>query len=146
MNAQLGEVFRMDNAHYMIAETPLSPLFSQIKTPPHFIAPSAQCQRGYFGKWELIGDALYMTGFRGFFEDHEEVDLNFLFPQQEYVFAEWFSGIITIPFGQILHFKNTEYAAIYEEDILLCFDCGMMVDYDLFCNRKTHQPALFFIE
>ena len=65
-----------------------------------------------------VGDAIHLDLFEdvrhspgvlsklGFIENQEQVDLNFLFPDKNEVFADWFTGDIRIPQGKMLKKVN----------------------------------------
>ena len=50
----------------------------------------------------------------GFIENKEQVDLNYLFPNETEVFANWYSGEIRIPEGELLKI-NVGYASVFEK-------------------------------
>lgn len=143
MIAQLGEVFRMENHHYMIAEQPLTPYLKNSLQSSFFHSPSEDCVRGYFGKWELIHERLFLTSLRGFTKTLDEVGLNDLFPEQHSVFAEWYNGLITLPQGDILFHRKGDQATLYEEELVLCFNQGELIGYETLCNRPQQEHLLF---
>jgi len=114
MTAQIGEILLIDNQQYIIAEQPLHHYFRKLNHPPYFTPPSPTCWRGYYGKWELRNDELFLINFRGYLDGLDEVELNYLFPKREEVFASWYSGIIKIPQGKLLQFNQLTHTSIYE--------------------------------
>ena len=48
------------------------------------------------------------------------------FPGEEKVFAEWFSGIIRIPFGEMLKYVHDGYASVFENNLILEFKEGIL--------------------
>ena len=58
----------------------------------------------------------------------ESVDLQYLFPGEKKVFANWFSGIIKIEKGYLLEYVHMGYESKYEEDLFLVFEEGIKVD------------------
>ena len=106
MTAQIGEILLIDNQQYIIAEQPLHHYFRKLNHPPYFTPPSPTCWRGYYGKWEFRNDELFLINFRGYLDGLDEVELNYLFPKREEVFASWYSGIIKIPQGKLLQFNQ----------------------------------------
>ena len=134
MTAQIGEILVIDNQQFIIAEHPLHDYFKKMNHPPYFTPPSPTCWRGYYGKWELKDDELYLINFKGYLDDLDEVDLNFLFPRKEEVLANWYSGIIKIPRGKLIHLNQLTHTSIYEEDLMLCFENGKLIDYIVHSN------------
>lgn len=129
MTPQIGEVFLMEGEQYFIDEHPLHQYFLQFEHPPYFTPPSPTCWRGYYGKWELKNDQLYLINFRGYVEGFEEVHMDYLFPHQENVAAYWFTGTIQVPQGKVLMWQETLNSSIYEEYILLQFEKGRLMNY-----------------
>jgi hypothetical protein len=50
---------------------------------------------------------------KAYIEGYEEVDLNYVFPNQEKVFADWFTGEIRIPTGDMLKYVHTAYCSVF---------------------------------
>ncbi|HEY4538732.1 MAG TPA: hypothetical protein VIG94_01830 [Faecalibacter sp.] len=139
MTPQIGEVFLMENEQYFIDEQPLHQYFLTLNHPPYFTPPSPTCWRGYYGKWALIGDELYLIHFRGYLEGFDEVDINYLFPLQEQVFADWYSGTIQVPQGKVVQWNDTLNASIYEEYLHLTFENGILIHYE--CKDSNYGKA-----
>lgn len=134
MTPQIGEIFLLENEQYIIEELPLHPYFLRLKNPPYFTPPSPTCWRGYYGKWQMIDNKLYLINFRGYVDNFDEVDLHYLFPNQEQVEADWFSGVIKVPQGKVLLWSETLCASIYEEYLHLTFKNGLLTSYN---HQKT---------
>lgn len=130
MTPQIGEVFLINNEQYFINEQPLHQYFLTFKQPPYFTPPSPTCWRGYYGKWALIENELYLINFRGYLEGFDEVNIDYLFPLQDKVLADWYSGIIKVPQGKIIKWDKTLNSSIYEEYLYLTFKNGILVEYN----------------
>lgn len=130
MTPQIGEIFLMEGEQYFIDEQPLHAYFLKLRNPPHFKAPSPTCWRGYYGKWELKGSELYLIHLRGYLDHFEEINLDYLFPHHEEVFASWYSGTIKVPQGRVIQFNTTLNGSIYEEYLHLTFENGVLVHYE----------------
>ena len=128
MTAQIGEILSIDNQQYIIAEQPLYHYLKKFRNPPYFTPPSPTCWRGYYGKWELRNDELFLINFRGYLDDLNEVDMSYLFPKEKEVFARWYSGIVKIPQGKLLEFNQLTPTSIYEDDLMLCIENGKLID------------------
>ncbi|GEM50247.1 hypothetical protein HX001_15020 [Empedobacter brevis] len=139
MTAQIGEILLIDHQQYIIAEQPLHNYFKKLDHPPYFTPPSPTCWRGYYGKWELRDDELFLINFKGYLDDLNEVDLAYLFPGQEDVFAKWYSGIVKIPQGKLINFNQLTHTSIYEEDLMLCFENGKLIDYIVHSNCTNSE-------
>jgi hypothetical protein len=134
MTAQIGEILLIDSQQYLIAEHPLHQYIKGLNSPPYFTPPSPTCWRGYYGKWELRDDELYLINFKGYLDNLDEVELNYLFPQKEEVFANWYTGILKISQGKLIKFNQLTQTSIYEEDVMLCFENGKLIDYIVHSN------------
>ena len=126
MTAQMYETITYKGESLGMASTPFDPYMEangiQL-TPPH-----TACWRGYFGKWEIKDNQLFLTELTAFInEEGEEVDLNYFFPNQSEVFADWFTGTLRIPSGEELEYVHMGFESVYERDILLEIKDGMLV-------------------
>ena len=92
--------------------------------------------RGYIGTWEIRNKKLYLASLVGFIENNEQVDLNYLFPNKTEVFANWFSGDIRIPEGELLEKINLGYESVFEKDRILIFNEGILISETVIANTK----------
>lgn len=127
MTAQAEEILIYKGQEVLMDSLPLSD-YLETREDLKFIADSSLCWRGYYGKWEILNDKLYLIEIQAFIGDYKEVDLNYLFPNQEKVFANWFTGEIRIPLGQMLEHVNQGFDSVYEKDLLLFFIEGILID------------------
>ena len=123
--------------------------------------------RGYLAIWEVRESKLFLAGLDCFVEKPEEeweepepdengvttwsihdhkvrVDLKKLFSKRfdsNRVFADWFSGTVRIPEGKILKYIHAGHASIFERDILLHFENGILIKSEVRKNEvpKTNQ-------
>jgi hypothetical protein len=84
--------------------------------------------RGYMGKWEIKGNKLFLVHLSANIDNANTVGIDFLFPGQSEVFAEWFNGEIRLQRGQMLKYVHMGYASIFEEDLYLAFQNGELID------------------
>ena len=63
-----------------------------------------------------------------------------LFPYQDKVFAGWFKVEIKIPEGKMLHYEHQGYLSIYEKDLLIQFETGLLISQREVDNTKTFDP------
>ena len=132
MTAQFREKLTYNGKEYGLATEPLEPYLDEHGFK--FYAWCTACWRGYKGSWIIENDKLYLVGFHGWvLESSGEncgsscVDMNYLFPGQEKVFAEWFSGELRIPHGEMLQYYHMGYASVYEKELYLEFKNGCLV-------------------
>ncbi|MEH6770049.1 hypothetical protein [Maribacter arcticus] len=134
MTAQIREIIMINNDEYSMDNTPLE---SHLNKPPKrqsFNYRTTACWRGYRGSWNLDNDQLYLIHLKGNRYDIEsktikEVYIDYLFPNQEKVFASWFTGVLTVPDGKILTNWNIDNFSNYEHILQLKFDKGILIDF-----------------
>ncbi|MFZ2236880.1 MAG: hypothetical protein WBP11_15855 [Dokdonella sp.] len=86
------------------------------------------CWRGYHGTWLISEDRLYFTGIEALFKDGSPATLAKLFPGQDTpVFASVYSGELRIPHGRCLRSSLVRCRAIFEFDLLITINRGLVV-------------------
>ncbi len=144
MTAQIMEILIIDDKEHRIGTEPLEPYLNNLTEKPPLIMKTTACWRGYRGTWSLIGKKLYLIHLDGLIkikdERHEYV-LEDLFPNKTRVFAEWFSGDIRVPDGEMLEYVHADYGSIYENDLFLKFENGLLVNYDFLKNIKPSNET-----
>ena len=95
------------------------------------------CWRGYMGEWEIKGDKLYLVKLKINLNHETRNGVDCLFPGQKEVFAEWFTGEIRVPTGDMLQYVHMGYASVYEKDIFLTFEEGILMDERIADNRES---------
>lgn len=149
MTAQIMDIITYLEEKVPLASEPLTP-YLKLHPELEFIAPHTACHRGYVAHWEIKNKQLYLTDFKGFLQYRVTVGLNFLFEDQDEVFADWFSGTIYIPQGELLYYVHGGYDSIYEKDLVLTIKNGKVVEekiidnYDLYKKRKAEDDDLPF--
>jgi hypothetical protein len=124
MTAQLRETLEYNGCEYHLATEPLEPYLK--KHNINFYAWCTACCRGYTCKWAIEDDMLYLTDLYGFIstDDNDDlkdmiVSLDYLFPGQDKVLADWFSGVLRLPHGEIIRYIHQGYDSIYEKELFL---------------------------
>ena len=134
MTAQIKEKIIINGEQYLMYSEPLEPYLIGLKEKVKFDFRTTACWRGYVGTWKLINDQLFLIDFLGNKYDAEsntlkEVGLNYLFPDKKEVFADWYTGLVEIPDGEILVYGGTDYSTSYENNLILHFNKGILVDF-----------------
>lgn len=129
MTAQQMEKLIFNGKEVSVATEPLDPYLSNLKEKPKLFPPSSTCWRGYVGTWEIKNDKLYLIAFEGYTVNMVErrywqVGMDFIFPNHKEVFAEWFTGELRIPQGDMLEYVHGGYESTFESDLLLVFKNG----------------------
>ncbi|GHU90915.1 hypothetical protein FACS1894155_09900 [Bacteroidia bacterium] len=107
-----------------------------------FISPSTACWRGYYGQWEIKDNKLYLIVLKAYIEGYRKVGLNYLFPGQKQVFANWFNGEIRIPQGEMLEYVHMGYASLYDSDLFLVIENGILANQYEVDNEAEYQERL----
>ncbi len=131
MTAQIKEKIIIDREEYLMISEPLEPYLKALKEKVRFDFETTGCWRGYIGTWKLENKNLYLIDLVGAKFDselkiHKEVGMEYLFPNQEVVFANWFSGQLEIPDGEML-MEGTTYIGDF---LFLKFDKGVLIDFN----------------
>ena len=136
MTIQAGDILSYNGKKTTIATEPLKP-YLETRSDVSFIFKSTALVRGYIGTWKIKNKKLYLVALVGFIENNEKVDFKYLFPNKTEVFADWFSGDIRIPEGDLLQKINIGYASVFARDRLLNFNKGILISETVKDNTKS---------
>ncbi len=153
MTAQKTEEFVYKGKRYqgLYAE----PLDQYLQTQNIEFQPIASsCWRGYTCLWIISENKLYLTGFSGairiYTTDDDElspdrsyktknISLNDLFPNQQNVFAAWFSGEIKLV-RRIKLSGNDYHDTVYKKVTHLTFERGILAKEEILKNKSSFLP------
>ena len=133
MTIQAREKIYYNGEEKFISSEPLKP-FLQSNSDVNFIFKSTALVRGYIGSWKIKDNQLYLVALLGFIKNNKQVDINYLFPKQSEVFADWYSDSIIIPEGKLL--SKINYELLYEKDIILDFEQGKLIGEKIVKNTS----------
>ena len=137
MTRQAGDILSYNGEKTTIATEPLKP-YLENRSDISFIFKSTALVRGYIGTWKIKNKKLYLVSLIGFIKNNEKVDLSYLFPNKKEVFADWFSGQIRIPEGNLLKKIRIGYASVFERDKILKFNKGKCISDNTINNVKNN--------
>ena len=142
MTAQMHERLYYKTKRYGMTAEPLYHYWALVGGRPKFQLRNTALWRGYIGSWRVTKGRLYLIGIDGGFEDGSELTLEALFPgYPERVFAHWFSGRVRLPQGNLIEYIHAGYASVYEADLFLDFEDGVLVREELKSNLpEAHNP------
>lgn len=141
MTAQVRDILTYNGKTYHLATEPLEQLFEIMgDDKPILTTANTACWRGYVGKWQVENDQLYLVDFKGYGKNQVKVGMDYIFPGKTNVLAEWYSGEIKIPHGELLHYEHQGYMSIYEKDLFLEFKKGILVSTREVDNTKNFDP------
>ena len=138
MTIQAADILSYNGKKTTIASEPLKS-YLDARSDVGFVYKTTALVRGYIGKWEIKNKKLYLISLVGFIENNKQVDLNYLFPNETEVFANWFSGDIRIPEGKLLKKINLGYASVFEKDRFLFFKEGVLISETVKKNKKPNS-------
>jgi len=82
---------------------------------------------------------LFLVKLTGFSLSNDERNaINALLPNEDCVFADWFTGEIRLPYGEQLEYINQGYASIYEKDLILEIKKGLLVNTQEIDNHERY--------
>jgi hypothetical protein len=92
---------------------------------------STACWRRYLGTWELKDGRLYLKEVIGIYE----------LEGGEPLFADWVSGWLVVPRGELLNYVHMGFESVYERELHLRFDAGVLAETREVDNRRGRAPA-----
>ncbi len=136
MTAQIGDRIFIDNIEYSLACEPLSSYLYDNKIEKLFTAISTSCYRGYYATWKIDDNKIYLLNIKSPWslkrnnqieiEEHVSA-MEKLFPGQTEVFAYWVNGRLKINSGELIEYVHIGYESVYESDIYLWFENGVLI-------------------
>ncbi|MDL2315403.1 leucine-rich repeat domain-containing protein, partial [Bacteroidales bacterium OttesenSCG-928-C19] len=140
--AQRMEKLLFEGKEYQMATEPLSQ-YLQTRSDIKFNHSLPELYRGYIGKWEVREGELFLIEFEeAYIEWYIYVDLKYVFPDKDEVFASWFTGIVRIPMGDMLKYVPRGYDSIYEMDMILTFKKGILIDKHTIFNSGGENKCM----
>jgi len=140
MTAQVRDILMYNEEELRIGTEPLESYLAKIKLPHRLVAPSTACWRGYTSKWAINNKKLFLIEWEGYIQKYQKVGIQYLFPDEEIVFANWFSGQIRIGMGELVNYVHGGYESVYEGEKFLVFEKGNLVDeYEKWLTEEDIQ-------
>lgn len=87
---------------------------------------STACWRQYVGTWEIRDGRLYLVKIEG----------RYALSRSEPLLADWFTGTLRIPRGEMLEYVHMGYGSVFEEELHLKIKHGIVVKTRVIDNRK----------
>ena len=92
--------------------------------PP--IVFSTACWRGYIGTWKIEKDLFYLQDIVGRYE----------LTQEEPILANWFTGVLRIPQGEILEYIHVGFGSVHEKELHIKIEKGKIIGEKVIDNSK----------
>ena len=124
---QVRETLMYDGLKYGIREEPLEQYLSKLKERPVLDSGKTLCWRGYYGTWQLKDNKLYLVELIAYGPNYLDYSIDYIFPGESVVFADWYSDTIVIPYFDILNDEKQEMSSVKEKQMLLEIKNGVLV-------------------
>ena len=143
MTAQIGDRIFINDKEYSLACEPLSSYLYDNKIEKLFKVISTACYRGYFATWKIEDKKIYLLNIESPWSLKRNNQIEFeeplsvmakLFPGQTEIFASWVNGKLKINSGELIEYVHNGYESVYESDIYLLFENGVLKDEKIVYN------------
>lgn len=127
MTLQAADILTYKNENHFVYGEPLEGYLKTVRLPHPLVAPSSACWRGYTAQWAIDNKKLFLIKWEGYILDCQEVDIKYLFPEQEVVLADWFSGAIHVALGDVACMVHNGHVPVFEGRMILQFEKGILL-------------------
>lgn len=127
MTAQAREILIYKGKKYGMATEPLEPYIESNGIQFNPMIECSGCWRGYIGTWSIEDNKLYLIDIDTD-NDGKKVGLEYLFSNQEKVFAEWFTGELRVPYGELIEYIHLGYESRYAKELFLEISKGVLIN------------------
>jgi hypothetical protein len=141
MTAQASEILFYKGEEYQITSEPLTDFLKN--STKSFNWTNTGCWRGYIGTWKIDNNKLFIVKLEGN-STSGSVGLDYLFPNQKEVFANWFSGELKVPQGEMIKYIHRGHFSVYEKDIIFTFSKGIITKQVIVDNQSGQIEDVSF--
>lgn len=139
---QRSERIIFNGKEYSLFTDPLESLFTEVNPRPVklFGYACTASRRGYIATWKIDNGKLFLIKIVSgdCSAEPADLDVSSIFKKPLPVEATWYSGVLRIPRGKLLKFINAGYASVYEEEVLLTIEKGVLIKEEIKKNSKPH--------
>lgn len=131
MTAQIHEALVLDGQPASMAFCPPLPVSHpriserEVGQGDDPILSSTGCWRRYQGSWEIRDNKLYLVGIKG----------RFVLSPGEPLFADWFTGTLRVPQGELVEYVHMGFGSVYAEELHIRVENGEVVGRRVVDNR-----------
>lgn len=86
---------------------------------------STACWRQYIGTWEIKDNKFYLVSLNGRYKISENTP----------ILADWFTGTLRIPQGEMLHYVHMGYGSVFERELHIKIENGIVTKSKTIDNR-----------
>jgi len=135
--AQRGDILVLDDEQHRIQTNPLEPFLKanpDMRPEPKIV--SSSLWRRYIATWAIDEGRLFLIDVSALrqtpgvadFETELHSVMAALFPEQQRVFAEWFTGHIVVVRGDLVEYVHLDYASTFDDYSVLTVREGVVTD------------------
>ena len=140
MTAQAPDIIVIDGEAFRLFSNPLESYFNEDNPRPNFGVVCTANWRGYVATWEISEDTLYLVNLSSSGSRSTDFSIATLFPgSPKKVKAEWFSGELRVPGGKCIHYVHLGYFSVYEKELIIEVEKGMVKSRRIFDNKKRFK-------
>ena len=152
--AQEPDILFYKGKKYSLYTNPLEGYFKKYpdKRPKTSIISTANW-RGYVATFEIIDSTIFLRDIEIEVEDaknriRRKSAMDDVFPGQKVVALEWFNGLLTLPYGQMIQYVHMGYSSAYENYLILEIRVGTLTKakdfkHEDYIKFKDKQFELF---
>lgn len=141
MSAQAKDTILINGKKYTLCGSPIFDYWKKNNNKPRLLSFNTGLHRGFYAGWEILNSKLYLINFYG--ENYifrqkggitrvADLTLKDLFPNEEMVFAEWYTGEIKIPFGEQIDYSHSLIGPIFEASTSISIHQGCVINSGIF--------------
>ena len=128
MTAQMYDRLKYNGSRYHLAAAPLEAYFAAHKERrPVFTSFNTACAKGYIADWMVCDNKLYLVGMEMMLDTDATFETLFPDAPEAGVFAEWVSGVLACPHGELLRHDRIRFTSVYEAELILTVEKGAIV-------------------
>lgn len=131
MTVQIADDIVFNGKRYELRSEPFESYIENSNIDIYFPRTSTANLKGYYTKWKIENNSLYLTELDG---SNDLFTMETLFNTNEKVLAKWYTGELIIPFGEKNKTSNDIYLYKYKHEMRFQINKGkvisMVVNWD----------------
>lgn len=140
MTAQFPERLICYGEEMNMYSEPLSNYLIEKELEAAFVAECSALWRGYLGTWEIIDGKLFLVSLTGNLSTGAEASISSIFPEtSDKVFANWYSGDLKIPRGDLVEYIHMGFDSKFESELVVKILSGYVVATRLYYNKQIDK-------
>lgn len=133
MTAQMCDTIILEDQEFLVYSEALELFWDDLNPKPDFEPLHTACWRGYIASWMVQDGRLFLSGIE---TKNENLKMDSVFPgKKSPIFADWFSGRLRIPKGEMLQYIHMGYESRYESDLFLFVENGTIINQESVKNK-----------